>query len=217
MKTLLSNISEKQKDSLVKGLILPVMEMFYSLQGEGTHTGESAFFIRIGGCDVGCHWCDEKESWNPELHPLLTINDIINTIPAISSKSIVITGGEPLQFNLTSLCDALHSQGFMLFLETSGFMPLSGKWEWICLSPKQNAPPLQDIYQTANELKIIIANEDDFAWAEYNANKVNMSCRLFLQPEWSNQKKIIPLLVKYILQNSKWNLSLQMHKYIGIP
>lgn len=217
MKKLFSNIPPDQLDSFNKGLLLPVMEEFYSLQGEGTHTGKPAWFLRIGGCDVGCYWCDVKESWNPLAHPLVSIDSIINNVIKTSAKSVVVTGGEPLQFNLNALCNSLHQNGLTLFLETSGSQTLSGNWDWICLSPKRNSPPLPDIYKIANELKVIIADEKDFEWAEYNANKINDSCKLLLQPEWSVRNKMLPLIIDYILYNTKWSLSLQSHKYIGIP
>lgn len=217
MNNLLSNIPEEQLEPFNKGLLLPVMEEFYSLQGEGKHTGEPAWFIRIGGCDVGCAWCDVKESWNPLLHPLVPLNSIIDKVIDSSAKAVVVTGGEPLNFNLNPLCEALHKNNFSLFLETSGSKPLSGNWDWICLSPKKNAHPLQQIYDLANELKVIIFENEDFEWAEYNATKVNTSCHLLLQPEWSVRNKMLPLIIDYILKNTKWNLSLQTHKYIGIP
>jgi 7-carboxy-7-deazaguanine synthase len=217
LKNILSNIPEEQLEPFNKGLLLPVMEEFYSLQGEGKHTGEPAWFIRIGGCDVGCAWCDVKESWNPLLHPLVPLNSIIDKVIDSSAKAVVVTGGEPLNFNLNPLCEALHQKKISLFLETSGSKPLSGNWDWICLSPKKNSPPLENVFSLANELKVIIFDNEDFEWAEHNATNVNASCHLLLQPEWSVRNKMLPLIIDYILNNTKWNLSLQTHKYIGIP
>ncbi len=217
MKILSSHIKENQIEDFEKGLLLPVMEEFYSIQGEGIHTGKPAWFIRIGGCDVGCEWCDVKESWNPLMHPLLPLDDIINKALIIPSKYVVITGGEPLQFNLNPLCERLHKRQFLLFLETSGSCPLTGDWEWICLSPKKNSPPLPQLYDKANELKIIVSSEEDLQWAKFNAKQVNSNCNLLLQPEWSVKNKILPVVVDFILNNPQWRLSLQTHKYIGIP
>lgn len=193
------------------------MELFYSLQGEGYHTGEAAVFIRIGGCDVGCSWCDVKESWDPELHPLTKVEDIVAEVSAFPAPNVVVTGGEPLKYDLGPLCSRLHEIGYKTFLETSGSEPLSGDWNWICLSPKKHFPPLAEIYPMAHELKMIIETEDDLDWAERNAEQVGMSCKLFLQPEWSRRKEITPLIVDYIGSDPKWKLSLQVHKYIGIP
>jgi organic radical activating enzyme len=206
------------KDTLLEeGLKLPVMEEFYSLQGEGYHTGEAAYFIRIGGCDVGCYWCDIKESWNAELYPAVYTDEIITRVKANPAKAVIITGGEPLQYNLNYLCDKLQNLGIKTFLETSGSYPISGKWTWICLSPKKNSPPIDENIKYANELKIIIAENDDFDWAEQYAQKVNKSCLLYLQPEWSKRNEIIPKIVEYILHNPKWKISLQSHKYMKIP
>ncbi len=202
---------------LKSGKLLPLMELFYTLQGEGFHTGEAAVFIRIGGCDVGCKWCDAKESWNPDLHPLTPIEEIITQCTAFPSPNIVITGGEPLNYNLDLLCAGLKSYGLKTFLETSGSENISGNWDWICLSPKVNAPPLDDLFPKAHELKVIIETEEDFERAETYAEQVSANCMLFLQPEWSRRNMITPLVVDYIGSHPQWKLSLQMHKYIGIP
>jgi organic radical activating enzyme len=200
-----------------EGKNLPVMEYFLSLQGEGFHTGLASFFIRIGGCDVGCHWCDVKESWNPEKHPVTQVDEIIPKIPD-NIKTVVITGGEPSLYNLTYLTERLHQNHKQIHLETSGTSVLKGAFDWICLSPKKNELPLPDYYQLADELKIIIYNKTDFEFAEKQAKLVkNSHCQLFLQPEWSQRKKMLPLIVAYIEQNPKWKISLQTHKYINIP
>jgi len=199
------------------GLALPLMEEFYSIQGEGFHTGKPAYFCRIGGCDVGCKWCDVKESWNAGKWPLTPTDNIIRNILANPSKSVVITGGEPLQYNLDYLCEKLKKEKISLFLETSGSYPLSGDWDWICLSPKKQQPPLKNILLKADELKVIVEDESDLEWAEEYASKVRPDCRLYLQPEWSKKNKIIPLLISYVLQHPEWSISLQTHKYLGIP
>ena len=171
-----------------KGEMLPLMEEFYTIQGEGHHTGTAAYFIRIGGCDVGCHWCDVKESWNSELHPATAADKIIENAKKFSD-TVVITGGEPLMWNMEYLTNKLQQQKIKTHIETSGAYPLTGKWDWICLSPKKNKLPLAKIYKKANELKVIIYNKNDFKFAEEQASYVNKNCELFLQPEWSNRKK----------------------------
>lgn len=209
---------DKETEQLLSsGIVLPVMEEFYSLQGEGYHTGKPAYFIRVGGCDVGCYWCDVKESWNPELHPLIRVESIVERAIEKPSRSVVVTGGEPLNHNMYSLCRLLKENNFKIFLETSGSQPISGTWDWICLSPKIKYPPLEDIYNKANELKVIIRDSNDLLWAEQCAAKVDSSCSLFLQPEWSKRKTVLPLIVEYILANPEWRTSLQSHKYMNIP
>jgi len=195
---------------------LPIMEHFLSLQGEGFHTGLASYFIRVGGCDVGCHWCDVKESWNPELHPLVKVDEIINQIPK-HIKTIVLTGGEPTLYNLSYISKKLHNADKQIHLETSGTGNLTGKIDWICLSPKKNELPKQEMYNKADELKVIIQNKTDFTFAEAQAQKVSEKCHLFLQPEWSQREKTISLIIAYIEQNPMWKISLQMHKYINIP
>jgi len=199
------------------GKLLPVMEMFYSLQGEGYHTGKPAFFIRIGGCDVGCCWCDVKESWKASLHPLLKIDDIISEIKKTPADSIVITGGEPFLYNLEHLTNSLKSNKYIIFIETSGTVEKTGVVDWICLSPKKKHNPLPYYFKKAHELKVIIHDESDFKWAEQNALKVSPKCKLFMQPEWSVAPKITPLIIEYIKQNTKWTISLQTHKLLNIP
>jgi len=197
--------------------LLPVMEEFYSLQGEGVHTGKPAYFLRIGGCQVGCYFCDVKESWNADKHALTPVDVIVQRIVANPSQAVVVTGGEPLLYDLSYLCETLKNNNIKLFLETSGSEPISGIWDWICVSPKRNHPPLQEVLQQADELKVVICNETDFAWAEENAKQVNEPCHLLLQPEWSNSKIMIPIIVEYILKNTQWQISLQSHKYMEIP
>jgi len=217
MINVIENITQKDKLDLKQGKKLPIMEEFYSIQGEGFNTGKPAYFIRVGGCDVGCHWCDVKESWNPNLHPLTEIEKVIDNVKKYPAKAIVITGGEPLLYNLDSLTNQLIKNNVQVFLETSGAHPLSGKWHWICLSPKKNLPPLEKVYKNADELKVIVFNKDDFNWAEKHAKKVSSKCKLYLQPEWSNINKMLPLIINYVMENPKWNISLQTHKYMKIP
>lgn len=205
------------EQALKGGELLPLMEAFYTLQGEGFHTGKPAFFIRIGGCDVGCHWCDVKESWNPALFPPVAVSEIIEQALPCPARTLVVTGGEPLLYPLDHLCNGLISHGFSLHLETSGAYPISGKWDWICLSPKKNQPPLSEIFPLANELKVIIETEKDLLWAEENAARVSQECKLFLQPEWSRSKQILPVLIDYAMQHPKWAVSLQSHKFMNIP
>ena len=199
-----------------KGSMLPLMEEFYTIQGEGFHTGTAAYFIRIGGCDVGCHWCDVKESWNADLHPPTSI-DLIVANAIKYADTIVVTGGEPLMWDMTLLTQKLKEQNLKVHIETSGAYELSGSWEWICLSPKKNKLPTQTVYDKAHELKVIIYNKHDFIFAEEQAEKVNKNTILFLQPEWSKKEEITPLIVDYVMNNPKWRVSLQTHKYLNIP
>ena len=196
---------------------LPVMESFYTLQGEGFHKGKAAYFIRLGGCDVGCVWCDVKESWDALMHPQKKIEDIVAEIKKYPCKLVVITGGEPLMYNLNDLTQQLHEAGFETNIETSGAHPLSGNWDWICLSPKKFKAPLNEILLKAHELKVVIFNSTDFEWAEKYAVLVNPNCTLYLQPEWNKSDKIIPTIIDYVKANPKWALSLQIHKYINVP
>jgi organic radical activating enzyme len=199
------------------GTRLPLVEHFYSLQGEGYHTGKAAYFIRIGGCDVGCSWCDSRYSWNPDLHPLVDITEIAGYVKNSGADSVVVTGGEPLMWDMQPLTSLLREMGIKLFLETSGSHPLTGEWDWICLSPKKNSPPVGDICIRADELKVIIEDIPDFEWAEQYRAKVNEGCRLFLQPEWSRFDMVTGDIVNYILKNPVWAISLQSHKYMRIP
>lgn len=196
---------------------LPVMEHFYTLQGEGYHQGKAAYFIRLGGCDVGCVWCDVKDSWDSGKHPLLNIEDLIFNISKTPAQIVVITGGEPLMHNLDELTNRLQSAGLKTNIETSGAYPLSGSWDWICLSPKKFKAPLPEIIPLANELKIVVFNRSDFDWAEKYAALVSPGCKLYLQPEWDKAVEMTPLIIDYIKANPKWELSLQIHKYINVP
>jgi len=200
-----------------EGTKLPLVEEFFSLQGEGYHTGKAAYFIRLGGCDVGCSWCDSRFAWNPEIHPMIEADTIIENVLKSGTDSVVVTGGEPLMWNLDYLCDGLKNNKISTFIETSGAYSLSGKWDWICLSPKKNMPPLDEICKIADELKVIIQVQSDFEWAEKYRTVVNEGCRLFLQPEWSRFEKIIPVIVEYIKTHPYWRISLQIHKYMHIP
>ncbi len=195
----------------------PVMEAFYTLQGEGYHQGKAAYFVRLGGCDVGCVWCDVKESWEADKHPLQTIDEIVTAASAHPGRMAIITGGEPLMHNLNALTDALHAAGFATNIETSGSSPVSGNWDWICLSPKKFKAPLPEILPIANELKVVVYNKSDFEWAEKYAALVSPSCKLFLQPEWSKSAAVTPLIIDYIKDNPRWEFSLQLHKYIHVP
>ncbi|HLK29800.1 MAG TPA: 7-carboxy-7-deazaguanine synthase QueE [Puia sp.] len=216
---------------------LPVMEAFYTLQGEGFHQGRAAYFIRLGGCDVGCVWCDVKESWDAGKHPVKTIEEIVNEArKAVGSWQLassnepqttnrkpqttniaIITGGEPLMHDCTQLTKSLRSAGFSTHIETSGSSPLSGDWDWICFSPKKFKAPTPEIFETADELKVVVFNKSDFEWAEKNATLVSPKCKLFLQPEWSKSSVVTPLIIDYIKQNPQWEFSLQLHKYIHVP
>jgi 7-carboxy-7-deazaguanine synthase len=196
---------------------LPVMEAFYTLQGEGFHQGKAAYFIRLAGCDVGCVWCDVKESWDKDIYPLQSIDEIVTETKKYPGKLVVITGGEPTLYNLEELTKALQKEGFSTNIETSGSSTLSGSWDWICLSPKKFKPPLPGILLKANELKIIVFNKSDFAWAEQYADLVSSSCKLYLQPEWEKAELVTPWIIDYIKENPKWQLSLQIHKYINVP
>jgi 7-carboxy-7-deazaguanine synthase len=196
---------------------LPVMESFYTLQGEGFHQGKAAYFIRLGGCDVGCVWCDVKESWDADKHPRISIPEIVAGALVHPGRLAVITGGEPLMHDCTGLTDQLYRAGFVTHIETSGAWPLSGEWDWICLSPKKFKAPLPEILPLANELKVVIYNRADFEWAEEWATRVAPSCKLFLQPEWSKSSVITPLIIDYIKANPRWEFSLQLHKYIHVP
>jgi 7-carboxy-7-deazaguanine synthase len=199
-----------------EGILLPLMEAFYTIQGEGFYKGSAAYFIRLGGCDVGCHWCDVKESWDPEIHPPTNIENIVNDAKS-NSNTVVVTGGEPLMWNMFPLTRLLNEYKIKTHIETSGAYKLTGDWDWICLSPKKNKNPLNEIYNKANELKVIVYNLNDLEFAENEAQKVNTDCILYLQPEWSNRDKMMPIIVDYVMKNTKWKVSLQTHKYLNIP
>jgi organic radical activating enzyme len=209
-------MTEEVKHLVDQGIMLPLMEEFYTIQGEGHHTGKAAYFIRVGGCDVGCHWCDVKESWNADLHPPTHAGLIVENAKKYSD-TVVITGGEPLMWSMDYLTETLQKNGIKTHIETSGAYPFSGTWDWFCLSPKKTKLPLDEVYEQANELKMIIHNKSDFQFAEEHAAKVGKDCKLFLQPEWSKRDKMTPLIVEYVMQHPKWKISLQTHKYLNIP
>jgi 7-carboxy-7-deazaguanine synthase len=216
-KTYLCRMLEKTLQQQVeKGTMLPLMEEFYTIQGEGYHTGRAAYFIRVGGCDVGCHWCDVKESWAPEKHPPTGVDHIVANA-AKYSKTIVVTGGEPLTWNMEPLTTGLKNAGLDIHIETSGAYPLTGQWDWICLSPKKAKMPLQEVYLAAHELKVIVFNRHDLAFAKAESEKVSSNCKLFLQPEWSVREKMIPFITEFVMENPEWQVSLQTHKYLNIP
>lgn len=196
---------------------LPVMEHFYTLQGEGFHQGRAAYFIRLGGCDVGCVWCDVKDSWDASAHPLYSIEELLAEVKKTPAEIVVITGGEPLMHDLEAFTLALQNAGLRTHIETSGAHPLSGRWDWICLSPKKFKAPLPEILQQAQELKVVVYHPSDFQWAEQYAAEMAPSCRLYLQPEWSRSETVTPLIVDYIKSHPRWTLSLQVHKYIQVP
>ena len=209
-------MNKETKDLIDQGKMLPLMEEFYTIQGEGYHTGKAAYFIRVGGCDVGCHWCDVKESWNAEIHPPTHVNTIVNHAKKYSD-TVVITGGEPLMWSMNYLTSELQNHGIKTHIETSGAYSFSGVWDWFCLSPKKTKLHLDEVYKEANELKMIIFNKSDFKFAEEQAAKVGVNCELFLQPEWSKKEKMTELIVEYVMKNPKWKISLQTHKYLNIP
>lgn len=197
--------------------ILPVMEQFYTIQGEGAFSGHAAYFIRLGGCDVGCIWCDVKDSWNAELHEKVTVEDIVLQAKQHPSRIAVITGGEPAMYNLTLLTSALKNEGFSVHIETSGAYPLLGQFDWITFSPKKFKAPLKEVSHLAHELKVVVYNKSDFEWAETHAKEVSDICKLYLQPEWDKHDKMLPLILSYIKDNPVWSVSLQTHKFMNIP
>ncbi|MFN8346059.1 MAG: 7-carboxy-7-deazaguanine synthase QueE [Spirosomataceae bacterium] len=199
------------------GSELPLMEAFYTLQGEGYHSGKAAYFIRLGGCDVGCVWCDVKESWEAEAHPKVSIDSMVKEALRFPARMAVITGGEPLMYDLEQLTAVLRSHGFQTNIETSGAHPMSGQWDWVCFSPKKFKAPHSSVYAQANELKVIVYNKTDFEFAEQHAARVNNDCVLLLQPEWSRVQEMTPLIVDYVKQHPQWRVSLQTHKYMDIP
>jgi 7-carboxy-7-deazaguanine synthase len=213
----LHSLKPSDETALNEGKLLPLMEEFYTIQGEGFNTGKAAYFIRIGGCDVGCHWCDVKESWDANIHPLTPIEKIITNVLEWKAQSVVVTGGEPLIYNLDALTYELKKKNIETFIETSGAYKLSGNWDWICLSPKKTMAPLPEVYEKANELKVIVFNQHDLKWAEEQAQKVGKDCYLYLQPEWSKHTELLPQIIEYVKSNPKWMISLQTHKYMNIP
>ena len=196
---------------------LPLMEDFYTIQGEGFYQGSAAYFIRLGGCDVGCVWCDVKESWDASAHPLVSVTEMTRRAKDSGAEIVVITGGEPVMYDLTELTGTLKASGLRTRLETSGAYPITGTWDWICFSPKKFKLPHDSVLEKANELKVIVYNKTDFAWGEEFAPKVNNECQLFLQPEWSKEKEVLPLIIEYVKANPRWQVSLQVHKYMNIP
>lgn len=213
-------VNHKSNDSAVlleKKSTLPIMEAFYTIQGEGFHQGKAAYFIRLAGCDVGCVWCDVKESWDEKIHPSQEINDIVKEAKNHPARLAVVTGGEPTLHDLELLTQSLKEAGFETNIETSGSSPLTGYWDWICLSPKKFKPPMPEILPKANEIKIIIFNKSDFAWAEKYAALVSPDCKLYLQPEWSKAALVTPMIIDYVKQHPQWQISLQVHKYMDIP
>ena len=210
-------MSLMNSDMLCGGEKLPLVEDFYTIQGEGFHSGKPAYFIRLGGCDVGCRWCDAKYTWNPRVFPPVDVDVVVERAKSCAAQAIVITGGEPLLYPLDVLTSKLREVGLEIFLETSGTHPFSGEFDWVCLSPKRQQPPLAEAFGRAHELKVIIQTEEDFAWAEENARRVGRYCRLYLQPEWSVYEDIIPKMVEYAKANPKWSISVQTHKFMRIP
>lgn len=209
--------STPYSDLLDEGRKLPLVEDFYTIQGEGYHAGKPAYFIRLGGCDVGCSWCDAKYTWNPRLYPPTDVQAVIDRALSCPARAIVITGGEPLLYPLKHLTESLRAQRLEIFLETSGSHPFSGFFDWVCLSPKRKQPPLEEAFDRADELKVIIESEEDFAWAEENARRVKHTCRLYLQPEWSRAEEMMPHIVEYAKAHPCWSISIQTHKYMHIP
>ena len=202
---------------MIQQSTLPVMEHFYTLQGEGSHSGRAAYFIRLAGCDVGCVWCDVKESWDISPNQYLTIENIVSAVGQTPTDFVVITGGEPTMHNLTELTSALHAKGYEIAIETAGVHPLKGQVDWYCFSPKKFKAPIAEAYTLAQELKVVIAHPSDFEWAEQHAAKVSASCELYLQTEWEKQERFLPLIIDYIKRNKNWKISLQTHKYMQIP
>lgn len=196
---------------------LPLMEDFYTIQGEGFYQGHAAYFIRLGGCDVGCVWCDVKESWDATAHPLVAVDEMVQRARKSGTKMVVVTGGEPAMYDLSMLTKSLQQAGVQTNIETSGVYPITGTWDWICFSPKKFKAPDPSVYKQANELKVVVYNKSDFSWAEEFAEKVNSGCKLFLQPEWSKEKEMLPLIIEYVKANPQWEVSLQIHKYMNIP
>ena len=195
---------------------LPLMEDFYTIQGEGYFQGYAAYFIRLGGCDVGCVWCDVKESWPAEAHPKVAVEEMVLKAKKSGAMMAVVTGGEPAMYDLASLTEKLRANGIRTHIETSGAYPLTGSWDWVCFSPKKFKPPHKMVYAKANELKAIVFNKSDFLWAEKESLKVLPSCKLFMQPEWSKEKEMLPAIIDYVKSHPQWRISLQVHKYMGI-
>ncbi len=196
---------------------LPLMEAFYTIQGEGYHTGSAAYFIRLAGCDVGCVWCDVKDSWEADKYPVISVSEMTGQAKKTPAEIAVITGGEPLMYDLSKLTVELKAKGLKRHIETAGVYPITGEWDWVCFSPKKFKAPLDEYYEASHELKIVIYNKADFAWAESHAAKTKAGMVLLLQPEWSKREQLMPLIVDYVKHNPKWKISLQTHKYLNIP
>ncbi len=212
------DLYEKVREADIEnGKYLPIVEEFYTIQGEGFHAGKPAYFIRVGGCDIACHFCDTKISWNKNLHKKISVNNIVKKVVETAAKSVVVTGGEPTMYNLEPLTSEIYRNNIESFLETSGAYPITGKWDWICISPKQQKAPINNNMPLANELKVVISKAEDFQWAEKWRTHVNADCKLFLQPEFSRFDTIISKIVEYVKENPVWNVSLQIHKYMSIP
>lgn len=211
----IGSLKKTKEDSILCSY--PLMEHFYTIQGEGFNSGKPAYFLRIGGCDVGCIWCDVKESWDASKHPIISNFEMLEQVKKANATNVVITGGEPLMFNMDRLTELLQNNNIHTWLETSGAYSMSGQWDWVCLSPKKFKKPVNDIYQYANELKIIVYNKSDFDWALEHAEKVKEACKLYLQPEWSKENEMMPLIIDFVKQHSNWIISLQTHKYLNIP
>lgn len=214
-------MTAEDRDLLDGGRCLPIVEHFYTVQGEGFHTGEATYFIRLGGCDVGCSWCDAKYTWSAKKFAPTAVSEVVASAAASGTRAVVITGGEPLLYPLDVLTAQLHAAGLSIYLETSGSHPFSGEWDWVCLSPKRRKAPLAEAYARASELKVVVESREDFEWAEYNAEQLGeragKECRLYLQPEWSVTEKMTPLIVEYVKRHPEWSVSIQTHKYMQIP
>lgn len=202
---------------LRNGELLPVVECFYTIQGEGRHTGEATYFIRLAGCDIRCLWCDAKNTWNVTNFPVVPVDEIVSCVLATAAPAVVITGGEPMKYPLGPLTRLLKGKGLRIYIETSGTEPLLGSVDWICVSPKKRVAPLRDNLKAANELKVVISHPDDFLWAEENASMTGNGCLLYLQPEWGRMREVMPLIVDYVKGHPKWRVSLQTHKFMEIP
>ncbi len=210
-------MSELTTDTIQNGDFLPLMEHFYTIQGEGANTGKSAYFIRLGGCDVGCHWCDVKDSWDASAHPHVSVTEMAKMAKAAGATRVVVTGGEPSMHPLDKLTSALKAEGLETYIETSGTSTLTGDFDWVCFSPKKFKKPLEQIYALAHEMKVVIFHPSDFDWALQHASKLNKDCALFVQPEWDKSENIMPLIVDFVKKNPSWRVSLQTHKWLNIP
>ncbi len=203
-------------EAVKKGTSLPVMEMFYSVQGEGAYQGKAAYFVRLAGCDVGCVWCDVKDSWDASDHPVMEVTSIVDEIAKTPAEIVIVTGGEPLMYDLNVLSSSIKEIGLSTHIETSGAHPLTGSWDWVTFSPKRFKKPVEKFGYYADELKVIIFNKSDFAFAEEHGHTVNYLCDLYIQPEWGREEEMLPLMVEYVKEHPQWRISLQIHKYMEI-